>query len=237
MHVTHQKYVVKWVQHDYYLLCDNKRCIVGKQQLNYWKAKNCHVFLSQISPRIKKDSQRIIRSTFDVFKKGRWASTVRAHQELLQNSILRSSAVVLHHHRAPRHTQHSTGQQGGKKVSGNGNRRGVRYTSYRGRNNWRESASSHSCPCPVAPERQAARATTGHESWLAGWLAGCSAGLERSCIGLATGGMNECLQAVCDAIECLCRPGHGMAMTLDEDLTSIQLDCSWELCCFAYDNN
>jgi hypothetical protein len=34
------------------------------------------------------------------------------------------------------------------------------------------------------------------------------------------------LQAVCDAIECLCRPGHGMAMTLDEDLTSIQLDCS-----------
>lgn len=69
MHVTHQKYVVKWVQHDYYLLCDNKRCIVGKQQLNYWKAKNCHVFLSQISPRIKKDSQRIIRSTFDVFKK------------------------------------------------------------------------------------------------------------------------------------------------------------------------
>lgn len=66
------------------------------------------MFLSQISPRIKKDSQRASSVRLSTSsKKGRWASTVRAHQELLQNSILRSSAVASPSPaQAGRHTQH-----------------------------------------------------------------------------------------------------------------------------------
>lgn len=68
-------------------------------------------------------------------------------------------------------------------------------TSYQGRNNSKESASLHSCPCPVASQRQAAALAMGTKAdcrmeilhWISNW------------------GMNECLQAVCNAIECFCR--------------------------------
>lgn len=77
-------------------------------------------------------------------------------------------------------------------------------TSYRGRNNWRESAPLHSCPCPVvvACFRAAGsywRSRRARESY------DCRAG-DLALDYLATGErMNAAMHAVCSAIECLCR--------------------------------
>lgn len=207
--------------------------IVGKQQLNYWKAKNCHVFLSQISPRIKKDSQRASsvrlstssKKVVGIDRQGSSGAPTKQHSSIISCCITIA--------RPGRQAHTAQGSREGRRFLGTETGGGygthhIEAVIIGGKARRR----IHARVLLLQNGRQRAR----RRDTKAGWLQ-CRAGLERSCIGLATGGMNECLQAVCDAIECLCRPGHGMAMTLDEDLTSIQLDCSWELCCFAYDNN
>ena len=149
------------------------------------------MFLNQISRQIKKDSQQIIRPTFDVFK-SRWhrSSGLRSSYKMLGSkhfSTQRSSVLAS---LSPRHNKHK--QQGSEKVSGNGNRRvhHIKAVIIEGK----AHRCIHARVLLLLNGRQqrsrwARKLTAGLEilHWISNW------------------GMNEFLQAVCNAIECFCR--------------------------------